>query len=94
MKSLVLRVLGVAGNVWTFYAPLLRNLFAGAAQALLPLALEIVRGLATSDAAGAEKREVALEMLRKAAIAQGVDATESLLRFTVESAVQRMKISS
>lgn len=93
MKAILLRMLGVAGSVWNFYAPVLRNLFAGSAQALLPLALDIVRGLADSDAPGAQKREVALDMLRKAAIAQGVDATESLLRFTVESAVQRMKIS-
>ena len=63
------------------------------ASALLPIALEIVRSLAQTDKSGAQKRDDALSALKAAAIRQGIDASESLLRFTVESAVQRMKVS-
>ncbi len=91
MKALVLRILGIAGDVWNFYAPLLRNLFAGAAQALLPVALDIVRSLADADISSAQKREMAVARLRDAAVDYGVDASEAFIRFTVESAVQRMR---
>lgn len=92
MKSLVAKLLGITNSIWNFYAPLLRQLVASGTGVLLPIALEIVRSLATSGRTGAEKREEAVEALKAAAIDQGVSATESLIRWTVESAVQRMRL--
>jgi hypothetical protein len=92
MKSFIAKVLGVGSAVWKFYAPVLRALFISGASALLPLALTIVRELAASDKTGAEKRAFAIGRLRNEATAIGVSATESLLRFTIESAVQRMRL--
>lgn len=92
MKKLLAKLLGVPAFIWNFYGPLLRQLVVSGASALLPIALEIVRSLAQSDKSGTQKRAEAIEALREAAMAQGIKATESVIRFTVESAVQRIKI--
>jgi len=91
MKSLLAKILGLTTAIWNFYAPLLRQLALNGTGALLPLALDIVRSLAESDQSGAEKREEAVSALKAAAIHQGIAATESLIRWSIESAVQRMK---
>lgn len=93
MKNLLAKLLGIPAFIWNFYGPLLRQLVVCGASALLPIALEIVRSLAQSDKSGTQKRAEAIEALREAALAQGIKATESVIRFTVESAVQRIKIN-
>jgi hypothetical protein len=93
MKTLITKLLGISSAVWAFYAPLLGSMIVSSASALLPIALEIVRSLAQTEKSGAQKRDDALSALKAAAIRQGIDASESLLRFTVESAVQRIKVS-
>jgi hypothetical protein len=55
--------------------------------------LEVVTALAKTDKTGAEKRSEALNTLRDAAIQRGINASESLLRYTVEAAVQKLKVS-
>ena len=92
MKSFFTFLLGVPAKIWNFYAPILKVLVADAVSALLPLALEIVRELADTSKTGAQKREAAVKKLTQSAINKGIDASESIIRFTVESAVQRMKI--
>ena len=84
--------MGVGSAVWNFYAPILKTLFVTGTSALLPLALDIVRELAASDKSSAERRDFAIARLKRESAAMGVSATESLLRFTIESAVQRIKI--
>lgn len=91
MKSLLATLLGVPSKIWSFYAPILRQLFVDAAASLLPLALDIVRELADTNKTGSQKREAAVKKLTQVAIRNGIDASESLIRFTVESAVQRVK---
>jgi hypothetical protein len=91
MQKLLSLLFSIPSKVWTFYVPILKSLAITGAASLLPLALEIVQTLAHSDKTGAQKREAAFRALRTAALERGVDATESLLRWTVESAVQRMK---
>jgi len=93
MKNLLAKLLGVPAFIWNFYGPLLRQLVVSGTSALLPIALEIVRSLAQTDKSGTQKRAEAIEALREAALAQGIKATESVIRFTVESAVQRIKIN-
>ena len=92
MKIFFAKILGISASVWNFYAPLLKALFVTGASALLPIALEVVRNLAQTDKSGAEKREEAVSVLKQAATRQGLSVTESIIRFTVESAVQRMRI--
>ena len=84
--------MGIGASVWSFYGPILRNLFVTGSSALLPLALDIVRELAATTKSSAEKRDTAIARLKTEAIAYGIGATESLIRFTVESAVQRIRI--
>jgi hypothetical protein len=92
MKSFLTYIFGVPAKIWSFYAPILRELFVDAAASLLPLALDIVRELADSSKTGSQKREAAVKKLTQAALRNGIDASESLIRFTIESAVQRVKV--
>ena len=92
MKSFFTYLFGVPAKIWSFYAPILRELFVDAAASLLPLALDIVRELADSSKTGSQKREAAAKKLTQAALRNGIDASESLIRFTIESAVQRVKV--
>jgi hypothetical protein len=92
MKSFFAKLAGVPSIIWNFYAPILRQLFVDAAASLLPLALDIVRELADTDKTGSQKREAAVKKLTQAAVRNGYSASESLIRFTIESAVQKLKM--
>jgi hypothetical protein len=92
MNALLAKLTKVPGVVWNFYLPLLKSLFADATVALLPIALSIVRELAQSSKSGDFKRNMAVQELTKAAKDRGIDAAESLIRFTIESAVQRTRL--
>lgn len=91
MKSLFAKLLGLSKSLLEFYLPILKDMVASGVSALLPLALEIVRELATSDKSNAQKREAAVNQLKRAALDQGIFAAENLIRLTVESAVAKMK---
>lgn len=91
MKTLLAKIAGFSSAIFNFYAPILKSLFATGAATLLPIALEIVRSLADTNKTGAQKREAAVKALTKAAVTNGIDAAESIIRFTVESAVQKLK---
>ena len=93
MKSFFAKIWGVALSVFNFYLPILKELSSAAVAALLPIALEIVQSLADTKKTGAEKREAAVKKLTTEAKKQGYSVSESLIRFTVESAVQRYKLS-
>ena len=64
-----------------------------AVHALNERVLEIVQSLADTKKTGSEKREAAVKKLTTEARKQGISASESLVRFTIESAVQRYKLS-
>jgi len=91
MKSFLAKLTGIPSLIWNFYAPILKQIIADGASALLPLALDIVRELADTSKTGSQKREAAVKKLTTAAVRNGIDASESLIRFTVESAVQKIK---
>lgn len=93
MKTLLSKMLGLSRSVLDFYIPILRELVSTGISALLPVALEVVSSLATSSETGSKKREMAVEQLRSSAIKLGINASESLIRLTIESAVQRMKVT-
>jgi hypothetical protein len=91
VKTFLAKIMGIGSAVWNFYAPILRGLFVGGASALLPVALDVVRSLADTSKTGEQKRESAVIKLRGQAVLMGISASESLLRFTIESAVQRLR---
>lgn len=91
MKSFLAKLAGIPSLIWNFYAPVLKQIVTDGASALLPLALDIVRDLADTSKTGSQKREAAVKKLTTAAVRNGIDASESLIRFTVESAVQKIK---
>jgi hypothetical protein len=93
MKSFFAKIWGIALSVFNFYLPVLKEISSSSMAALLPIALEIVKSLATTRRSGSEKRDFAIKKLTIEAHKQGIAASESLLRFTIESAVQRYKIS-
>lgn len=93
MKNFFAKLMGITGSLLNFYLPILRELLATGLASLLPIALEVVSALAKTDKSGAEKRSEAINALRDAAIARGINASESLIRYTVESAVQKLKLS-
>ena len=92
MKSFFAKLAGIPSIIWNFYAPIIAELLTSAVSALLPIALEIVESLADSDKTSAQKREAAVKKLSSEARRYGIKASESLIRFTVESAVQRYKL--
>ena len=93
MNSLTSKLLGISFALWNFYLPLLREIFATGTTALLPLAVDVVRTLNQTDLPSGAKRDQALLSLKKTAALEGIRATESLLRWTLESAVQRVKLT-
>ena len=93
MKSFFAKLAGIPAMLWNFYAPILKELLASSVSALLPIALEIVESLADTNKTGSQKREAAVKKLSTEARRYGIKASESLIRFTVESAVQRYKLS-
>lgn len=92
MKTLFAKIVGISTALLNFYLPILKQLFASGMAVLLPIALEIVRSLADTDKTGAQKREAAVRKLTTAASELGIAATESLVRLTIESAVQKLKL--
>lgn len=93
MKSFFAKLAGLPAKLWNFYGPILKELLATSVSALLPIALEIVESLADTNKTGSQKREAAVKKLSTEARRYGIKASESLIRFTVESAVQRYKLS-
>ena len=84
MKNLIAKLLA-------FYLPILKQLAASGMAALLPVALEIVRSLVDAKIPSNEKFNLAVNRLKESAIQNGIEASESLIRYTVESAVQKLK---
>jgi hypothetical protein len=92
MKSFFAKIWGITSNVFNFFLPILKEVASSSIATLLPIALEIVESLAYTDKTGAQKREAAVKKLTTEARKQGISASESLIRFAVESAVQRYKL--
>lgn len=96
MKQALLRALvwlgGISRTLAEFLLPILAGATASALEAILPVALDTVRELATrGDLSGAEKREVAIERLRGAAVDTGLRVGTSTLALAVEVALQKLR---
>jgi hypothetical protein len=91
MKTLLAKLLGVSSAVLNFFLPIFKQVVATGVANLLPVALEIVTQLAQGELSSEDKKRVAVDMLQKAAIKEGITASASLINWTVESAVQQLK---
>lgn len=89
--SLWVEVTGLSKAFWSDFEPVLVSDAGKALQALLPLALPIVLGLATSGKTGSEKQSEAVTALEAAAAQAGVATAADLLNTTVEFALQNLK---
>lgn len=89
--NLWVEITGLSKAFWADFEPVLVSDAGKALQALLPLALPIVLGLATSGKTGSEKQSEAVTALEAAAAQAGVATAADLLNTTVEFALQNLK---
>lgn len=95
MKTLISKILGVSKSFIDFVWPLLTKQVGASLAALLPIALGIVKELASNkELSNSQKREEAFNKLADAAKAEGLSAASSLLNLAVEMAVTNFKVSS
>jgi len=94
MKTLLAKLLGLSRGLLEFYLPIFRELTASGIAALLPIALEIVSTLADRKMSASRKRDTAIAELSESARVLGIQASESLIRLTIESAVSRLKVGA
>lgn len=92
MTAFLAGLFGFPKALFVFYAPIFKSTMASSMEVLLPLAIEVAIAMAASQGkTGNEKRDEALAILQAKATEQGLVATESLLRYTLESAVLKLK---
>jgi hypothetical protein len=91
MKTLLLKTLslltGASKSVLEFIIPILKDSTANILKALLPIAVEVVSSLRDSSASGDEKRKMAGEKIKQAAIKEGVDASSRVINLAIELAL-------
>ena len=95
MKNALLNTLawltGASKTVIAFLLPILATGTAQLLTALLPIALEVVAGLADSDKTGAEKRAKAADEIKAAAIQAGIAASTRAVNLAIELALQKLE---
>lgn len=91
MNNIIARLLGIGKVIWEFFLPILRTSLQSTLTALLPIALDVVKSMASSGKNGTEKREAAVRQLQTIAVAEGINAAESAVRLAIELAVTKMK---
>ena len=94
MKTLLAKLLGISRSLLDFFLPIFQTIIAGSLERLLPIALGIVSELATSELSGSDKKAVAVDRLKKAAMQEGVTVSASALNLIVESAVANLKANT
>ncbi len=94
MKNIIAKILGISRSILDFFLPVFQTLIAGSLERLLPVALAIVTELATSSLSGNERKTIAVERLKQAAIREGVTVSTSALNLLVESALANLKANS
>lgn len=97
MKKALLNALawltGASKTVLSFILPILRDSTSQLLSALLPIALDVVESLASSDKSGEEKRKQAADQIKAIAIQTGIAATSRAVNLAIELAVEKMEES-
>lgn len=94
MKTILAKLLGISTALLNFFLPIFKAAIAGSLERLLPIALEIVTELATGSLPSSDKKFVAVERLKQAAIREGITASASILNLAVEAAVSNLKATT
>ncbi len=95
MKSIVVKALswltGASKSVLEFILPILKDQTAKLLADLLPIALEIVASLLTSNKSNEEKRNAAFQRINTIAKERGIEAANSTINLAIELAVTKIK---
>jgi hypothetical protein len=94
MKTLLLKTLslltGASKSVLEFIIPILKDSTANILKALLPIAVDVVSSLRDSPESGDQKRKIATEQIKQAAIKEGVDASSRAINLAIELALAKI----
>jgi hypothetical protein len=94
MKTLLLKTLslltGASKSVLEFIIPILKDSTANILKALLPIAVDVVSSLRDSSESGDQKRKIAAEQIKQAAIKEGVDASSRAINLAIELALAKI----
>ena len=94
MKTLLIKAIsaitGASKSVIEFIIPILRDSASSLLKELLPIALEVVSSLLTSDKSGDEKRKIAVEKIKAAATREGINASNRAVNLAVELALAKL----
>jgi hypothetical protein len=94
MKTLLLKTLslltGASKSLLEFIIPILKDSTANILKALLPIAVEVVSSLRDSSSSGDEKRKIAVDQIKKAALKEGVDASSRAINLAIELALAKI----
>lgn len=97
MKTALLRALvwfgGISRELADFLAPLFRDSLSRLLSRLLPIALDVVSSLATTDKSGRDKQRVAADTIKAIAIAEGIAVTTRAVNLAIELALQKLEDS-
>ena len=94
MKTLLLKTLsfltGASKSVLEFIIPILKDSTANILKAILPIAVEVVSSLRDSSESGDQKRRIAADQIKQAALKEGVDASTRAINLAIELALSRI----
>jgi hypothetical protein len=94
MKSLLIKAIsaitGASKSVIEFIIPILRDSASSLLKELLPIALEVVSSLLTSDKSGDEKRRIAVDRIKSAAIKEGINVSNRAVNLSIELALAKL----
>lgn len=94
MKTLLVKAIsaitGASKSVIEFIIPILRDSASSLLKELLPIALEVVSGLLTSDKSGDEKRKIAIDKIKATATREGINASNRAVNLAVELALAKL----
>jgi hypothetical protein len=94
MKTLLIKAIsaitGASKSVIEFIIPILRDSASSLLKELLPIALEVVSSLLTSDKSGSEKRQIAVEKIKSTAVREGINVSNRTVNLAIELALAKL----
>ena len=94
MKTLLVKAIsaitGASKSVIEFIIPVLRDSASSLLRELLPIALEVVSSLLTSDKSGDEKRRIAVQKIKDTATREGIKASNRAVNLAIELALAKL----
>jgi hypothetical protein len=94
MKTLLLKTLslftGASKYVLEFIIPILKDSTSNILKEILPIAVEVVSSLSDSSKSGDQKRRLAINQIKKAALNEGIDASSRVVNLAIELALAKI----